>query len=58
MDDLDSPDLYFRDRSANQPWDVFVSYASEDREAVAYPLAIELRKRGFGRFTTNHDPSR
>jgi hypothetical protein len=27
--------------------DVFISHASEDRDAVARPLAIELRKRGW-----------
>ena len=27
-------------------WDVFISYASEDREAVARPLAALLRELG------------
>jgi TIR domain len=26
------------------PWDIFISYASEDREEVARPLANELQK--------------
>ena len=30
-----------------QEWDVFVSYASEDREAVARPLALVLRRLGL-----------
>ena len=30
-----------------QEWDVFVSYASEDREAVAHPLAKELEHCGL-----------
>ena len=30
-----------------QKWDVFVSYASEDREAVARPLALLLRQLGL-----------
>ena len=30
-----------------QEWDVFVSYASEDREAVARPLALLLRELGL-----------
>ncbi len=30
-----------------QRWDVFVSYASEDREAVARPLALLLRQLGL-----------
>jgi hypothetical protein len=28
-------------------WDVFVSHASEDKEAIARPLAEELRRRGL-----------
>lgn len=28
-------------------YDVFISYASEDREAIAYPLAQELIKNGY-----------
>jgi HEAT repeat protein len=28
-------------------WDVFISYASEDSEEVAYPLAMALQKRGL-----------
>lgn len=31
---------------ASQIWDVFISHASEDKEAVARPLAEELRGRG------------
>lgn len=30
-----------------ETWDVFVSHASEDKEAVAEPLALELRARGL-----------
>jgi len=30
-----------------ETWDVFVSHASEDKEAVAEPLAEELRNRGL-----------
>ena len=30
-----------------QKWDVFISYASEDREAVARPLALLLRQLGL-----------
>jgi hypothetical protein len=29
------------------PWDVFVSHASEDKDAIARPLAHELRRRGL-----------
>jgi histidyl-tRNA synthetase len=28
-------------------WDVFVSHASEDKDAIARPLAKELRSRGL-----------
>lgn len=28
-------------------YDVFISYASEDKEAIAYPLAEELKKNGY-----------
>lgn len=28
-------------------YDVFISYASEDKEAIAYPLAKELKKNGY-----------
>jgi hypothetical protein len=28
-------------------WDVFISHASEDKEAIAEPLAVELRARGL-----------
>ena len=28
------------------PWDVFISHASEDKQAVVLPLAEALRKRG------------
>jgi len=31
----------------NRKWDVFISYASEDREVVAYPLAESLRAIGL-----------
>ncbi|MCY4558675.1 MAG: TIR domain-containing protein [Chloroflexi bacterium] len=31
----------------SQRWDVFISYASEDREAVARPLALLLRQLGL-----------
>ncbi len=30
-----------------ETWDVFISHASEDKEAVAEPLAAELRARGL-----------
>lgn len=30
-----------------ETWDVFISHASEDKEAVAEPLALELRKLGL-----------
>lgn len=30
-----------------ETWDVFISHASEDKEAVAEPLAAELRARGM-----------
>ena len=30
-----------------QTWDVFISHASEDKDAVAEPLATELRERGL-----------
>lgn len=30
-----------------ETWDVFVSHASEDKEAIAEPLAVELRARGL-----------
>ncbi|WP_292900217.1 DUF1883 domain-containing protein [Microbacterium sp.] len=30
-----------------QTWDVFISHASEDKEAIAEPLAVELRARGL-----------
>lgn len=32
---------------AGAPWDVFISHAHEDKEAVARPLATELRSRGI-----------
>lgn len=32
--------------TAATQWDVFISYASEDRESVALPLATELSRRG------------
>jgi TIR domain-containing protein len=32
---------------AEREYDVFISYASEDREAIAAPLAHELRERGW-----------
>ncbi|GAA4506480.1 hypothetical protein GCM10023172_35720 [Hymenobacter ginsengisoli] len=32
--------------TATTQWDVFISYASEDRESVALPLATELARRG------------
>jgi len=28
-------------------WDVFISYASEDKEEIAMPLAHGLQARGF-----------
>jgi hypothetical protein len=31
----------------SETWDVFVSHASEDKEAIAEPLAAELRARGL-----------
>ena len=31
----------------DETWDVFISHASEDKEAVAEPLANELRARGL-----------
>lgn len=30
-----------------ETWDVFISHASEDKEAIAEPLAVELRTRGL-----------
>ena len=30
-----------------ETWDVFISHASEDKEAIAGPLAVELRARGL-----------
>lgn len=30
-----------------ETWDVFISHASEDKEAIAEPLAVELRARGL-----------
>jgi hypothetical protein len=33
--------------SYRKPWDFFISYASEDRDAAATPLADELTSRGF-----------
>jgi hypothetical protein len=30
-----------------ETWDVFISHAGEDKEAVAEPLAVELRARGL-----------
>ncbi|WP_205881184.1 toll/interleukin-1 receptor domain-containing protein [Leucobacter insecticola] len=30
-----------------ETWDVFISHASEDKQAVAEPLALELRNRGL-----------
>jgi TIR domain-containing protein len=33
--------------SYRRPWDFFISYASEDRDTAATPLANELTSRGF-----------
>lgn len=30
-----------------ETWDVFISHANEDKEAIAEPLAVELRARGL-----------
>lgn len=37
------------DSTARTPskWDVFISHASEDKDAIARPLAEELRRRGL-----------
>jgi hypothetical protein len=35
------------ERPARAPYDVFISHAHEDKEAVARPLATELRSRGI-----------
>ena len=32
---------------SGETWDVFISHASEDKEAIAEPLATELRARGL-----------
>ncbi|MGD1103761.1 MAG: toll/interleukin-1 receptor domain-containing protein [Terriglobia bacterium] len=36
-----------RDRDKKKRWDVFISYASEDKEEIARPLAETLRKMGY-----------
>jgi Lon protease-like protein len=35
------------ERRRGDAWDVFISHAREDKEAVARPLALELRSRGL-----------
>ena len=47
-DNTDSADASGEDDMGGQKqWDVFISYATEDKEAVAAPLANELKSRGL-----------
>lgn len=41
------PNLYVEAPEANKDYDVFISHASEDKEAVVRPLANALKEKGL-----------